>query len=180
MSIHVSRFPLNLEKAGVGVFVDSCRKCKSCKTGEEQYCTGTTGGLQSAAFTYNHQVGEEWLHGGYSKAIVVDENYSVHIPDNLDLSAAAPLLCASITVYSPIKHYGVRSNHAVGVLGLGGLGHLAVKLLAAMGCDVSVISTSAKKEALAKQLGAHNFIISSEESVKANAGTLDFIIDTGM
>ncbi len=117
--------------------------------------------------------------GGYAESIVVDEAYALHIPDNLDLAAAAPLLCAGITVWSPYVHYNVRSHHSVGVVGLGGLGHMAVKFAAAMGCDVAVISTSPKKEALAKELGAHKFIvISDEEAKKANQFSLDYIIDT--
>ena len=149
------------------------------------------------------------VYGGYSQTIVTDEAYTLHIPDNLDLAAVAPLLCAGTTVWSPFVHYGVRSHHAVGVVGLGGLGalllgcvcvhvrlfwarssdtqthttrtgHIAVKLLVAMGCDVHVISTSSKKEALAKELGAHHFVvISDEEAKKAHASKLDFIIDTG-
>ena len=104
----------------------------------------------------------------------------LHIPENLPLDAAAPLLCAGITVWSPFVHYGVRSHHSVGVVGLGGLGHMAVKFAVAMGCQVVVISTSPKKEALAKnELGAHGFVvISDEESKKKHVRTLDFIIDT--
>jgi len=120
------------------------------------------------------------LQGGYSNTIVVDEGYVLRIPENLPLDAAAPLLCAGITVWSPFVHYGVRSHHSVGVVGLGGLGHMAVKFAVAMGCQVTVISTSPKKEALAKtELGAHKFVvISDEESKKKGARTIDYIIDT--
>jgi uncharacterized zinc-type alcohol dehydrogenase-like protein len=130
------------DKAGVGVFVDSCRTCHSCKIGEEQYCSGD-GVLGSAVFTYNYKLPSgELVQGGYSQTIVVDEAYVLHIPDNLDLAASAPLLCAGITTWSPLVHYDVRGHHSVGVVGLGGLGHMAVKFLVALGCEVCHVCMS--------------------------------------
>ncbi|TFJ83700.1 hypothetical protein NSK_004804 [Nannochloropsis salina CCMP1776] len=166
-------------KVGVGVFVDSCRACANCRQGDEQYCTGN-GILNSAVFTYNHTLPDGTLvQGGYAQTVVVDEAYVLRIPDNLDLAAAAPLLCAGITVWSPFLHFGVRSHHTIGVVGLGGLGHMAVKFAVAMGCDVAVISHSPGKEALAKKLGAHHFIVISDEAAKsAHARTMDYIVDT--
>lgn len=163
------------ELAGVGCFVDSCRQCQSCKEGEEQYCEeGMTG-------TYNsYERGTKIpTYGGYSTTITVDENYVLHISDKLDLKGVAPLLCAGITTYSPLRYLGVTKGHKVGVLGLGGLGHMAVKFAAAFGAEVTMLSSSPSKEADAKKLGAHNFVLTSDkEQMKAHANTFDVILNT--
>ncbi|MBS1625209.1 MAG: NAD(P)-dependent alcohol dehydrogenase, partial [Bacteroidetes bacterium] len=161
--------------AGVGCFVDSCRTCPQCAAGEEQYCEkGMTG-------TYNSFERGTTIptYGGYSNNIVVDEQYVLRVSDKLDLSAVAPLLCAGITTYSPLRHVGVGKGHKVAVLGLGGLGHMAVKFAASFGAEVTMLSGSPSKEADAKKLGAHNFILTSDaEKMKAAAGSFDFILNT--
>lgn len=163
------------ELAGVGCFVDSCRQCQSCKDGEEQYCEeGMTG-------TYNsYERGTKIpTYGGYSTTITVDENYVLHVSDKLDLKGVAPLLCAGITTYSPLRYLGVTKGHKVGVLGLGGLGHMAVKFAASFGAEVTMLSSSPSKEADAKKLGAHNFVLTSDkEQMKAHANTFDVILNT--
>ncbi len=161
--------------AGVGCFVDSCRACQSCKEGLEQYCE------KGMVPTYNgyEKDGKTPTYGGYSSQIVVDESYTLHISSKLALERVAPLLCAGITTYSPIMHWKIGKGHRVGVLGLGGLGHMAVKIAAALGSEVTVLSTSKNKEADAKRLGAHHFALTSDESVlKSLRSHFDFIIDT--
>ena len=161
--------------AGVGCFVDSCRTCANCREGLEQYCDkGMTG-------TYNsyEKDGKTPTYGGYSSQIVVDEQYTLHIAPNLQLDRVGPLLCAGITTYSPIMHWKIGNGHRVGVLGLGGLGHMAVKFAAALGSEVTVLSTSKNKEGDAKKLGAHHFAHTANESVlKSLRNHFDFIIDT--
>jgi len=162
--------------AGVGCFVDSCRVCASCREGLEQYCEG--GGMVG---TYNSLERDKKTptYGGYSSQIVVDESYTLHIPSNLALERVAPLLCAGITTYSPLMHWKVSTGDRVGVLGLGGLGHMAVKLAASLGADVTVLSTSKKKEDDAKKLGAHHFALTSDTTVMSSLRNhFNFIIDT--
>jgi len=163
------------ELAGVGCFVDSCRKCSSCLEGEEQFCEeGMTG-------TYNsYERGTTTpTYGGYSTTITVDQNYVLHISDKLDLKGVAPLLCAGITTYSPLRYLKVGKGHKVAVLGLGGLGHMAVKFAASFGAEVTMLSTSPSKEADAKELGAHNFaLITDPAQMEAMANSFDFIINT--
>lgn len=166
--------------AGVGCFLDSCRNCEECKAGVEQYCTGPSG----FTGTYGSKRPEE-LHpggqtmGGYSSSIVVDENYVLHVPENLNCAAAAPLLCAGITCYSPFNFYGLKPGMKLGVVGLGGLGHMAVKIGKAMGAEVTVLSRSPNKMELAKGLGATNFLISTdEEQMKAATKSLNMIYDS--
>jgi uncharacterized zinc-type alcohol dehydrogenase-like protein len=164
------------ELAGVGCFVDSCRHCAECQAGLEMYCTD--GGMVA---TYNglERDGKTPTYGGYSTHVVVDENYTLHVSDKLPLEAVAPLLCAGITTYSPLKHWKIGKGSKVGVIGLGGLGHMAVKFGAAFGAEVTLFSTSPGKEADAKKLGAQKFALTSEpDTFKKMAGTLDFIIDT--
>lgn len=161
--------------AGVGCFVDSCRHCHSCNEGLEQYCENhlvvTYSGLEKD--------GKTVTQGGYSNQIVVDEKYTLKVPENLDLSRVAPLLCAGITTYSPMKEWKIGKGHRVGIVGLGGLGHMAVKLAASMGADVTVLSTSPEKEKDARELGAHNFKNTKDDEVmKEMADSFDFIIDT--
>lgn len=161
--------------AGIGCFVDSCRHCQSCLEGEEQYCEeGMTG-------TYNsYERGTKIpTYGGYSTSIKADEKYVLHISDKLPLKGVAPLLCAGITTYSPLRHLNVGKGHKVGVLGLGGLGHMAVKFAASFGAEVTMLSSSPSKEADAKKLGAHNFALTSDaEVMKSLANSFDFILNT--
>ncbi|MGO1070233.1 NAD(P)-dependent alcohol dehydrogenase [Lysobacter sp. CA199] len=163
------------DAVGVGCFVDSCRECAQCKAGEEQYCDqGMTG-------TYNsHERGTGApTYGGYSTRITVDQAYVLRIPESIPLDRAAPLLCAGITTYSPLKHYGVKAGDEVAVVGLGGLGHMAVKLAVAMGARVTVLSTSESKREAALALGAHAFAATREKGTfKALSRSFDFIIDS--
>ena len=161
--------------AGVGVMVDSCRVCKNCKEDLEQYCAeGMTG-------TYNaiERDGKTIAQGGYSTQIVVDEHYVLHISPKLDLKAVAPLLCAGITTYSPLRYTNVGKGTKVAIAGLGGLGHMGVKFAVAMGAEVSLLSTSPSKEADAKRLGAHNFVlIKDAEQRKQYKNYFDIILNT--
>src|SRR6187401_2449513 len=154
---HVTKFKAG-DYAAVGCMVDSCRECDYCKEGLEQYCEqGNTG-------TYNSpdkHLGTQ-TYGGYSENIVVDESFVLRVPENLDLAATAPLLCAGITTYSPLKHWKVGKGHKLAVLGLGGLGHMGVKFGVAFGAEVTVLSTSPAKEADAKKLGAHKFVVTTD------------------
>ena len=163
------------EIAGVGVFVDSCRECPSCKKGQEQYCD------EGFTPTYNgfYRDGKTPTFGGYSNQYVVDEDYALHIPFTTELGRVAPLLCAGITTYSPLRYAGVGPGHKVAVLGLGGLGHMAVKFAASFGAEVTMLSTSPSKEADAKRLGAHHFALSTDKGqMKALRGQFDFILNT--
>ena len=170
----VTKFKLG-DLAAVGCFVDSCRTCQSCKDGLEQYCE------KGLIVTYNgyEKDGKTPTYGGYSSQIVVDESYVLHISGKLALERVAPLLCAGITTYSPIMHWKMGKGHRVGVLGLGGLGHMAVKFASALGAEVTVLSTSKNKEVDARRLGAHHFALTSDVSVlKSLRSHFDFIIDT--
>ncbi|MGH9783726.1 MAG: NAD(P)-dependent alcohol dehydrogenase [Terriglobia bacterium] len=163
------------ELAGVGCFVDSCRVCASCKEGLEQYCEG------HLVLTYNGTEKDKKTptHGGYSSQIVVDENYTLKISPKLPPANVAPLLCAGITTYSPLRHFNVAPGQRVGVVGLGGLGHMGVKLAASMGAEVTALSTSKSKEQDARRLGAHDFVLSKDpQSLEAHANRFDFILDT--
>lgn len=163
------------DRVGVGCFVDSCRECEECRAGDEQYCTG--GGMVG---TYN-SVGRdgEPTQGGYSGAIVVDENYVLRIPDSISLDKAAPLLCAGITTYSPLRHWNAGPGRKIAVIGLGGLGHLAVKIAAAMGAEVTVLSQSLKKMEDGLRLGATDYRATSDrDTFKDLKGTFDLIINT--
>jgi uncharacterized zinc-type alcohol dehydrogenase-like protein len=169
-----SRFAVG-DMVGVGCFVDSCRECDPCRRGLEQFCEKT------AAYTYN---GTEMdratpTYGGYSTHVVVDERYVLKMPAGLEPSAAAPLLCAGITTYSPLRQWNCKKGDRVGVVGLGGLGHMAVKLAASMGADVTMLSTSRSKEKDARRLGASGFELSSDEATFTKlAGRFDLLIDT--
>lgn len=160
---------------GVGCFVDSCRECQPCKAGIEQFCEK---GMNS---TYNGTEKDKKTptYGGYSTEIVVDENYVLRIPSNLAPEKAAPLLCAGITTYSPLRHWKIKSGDKVAVIGLGGLGHMAVKLAAAMGAEVSVLSTSEKKKEDALRMGAKYFLNTSDKTLFSNyLKHFDFMINT--
>ncbi len=170
---HVKKFKVG-DMAGVGCLIDSCRTCPQCAAGDEQFCeNGSTG-------TYNGiDKNGEITYGGYSKQIVVDENFTLLIPANLDIKAVAPLLCAGITTYSPLRRWKVGPGQKVAIVGLGGLGHMAVKLAAAFGAEVTVLSTSDNKEVDAKRLGAHHFVNSrNAEKMKSLTGHFDFILNT--
>ncbi len=170
----VSKFKVG-DTAGIGCFVDSCRECTNCKNGHEQFC------MSMAAYTYN---GTEMdrvtkTYGGYSDKYVIDENYALKVTADGDLAGIAPLMCAGITTYSPLKRFNVGPGQKVGIVGLGGLGHMGVKIAVAMGAEVTIFSTSPSKEADAKALGAHHFVVTSDPNNLAPlAGTFNFILDT--
>jgi uncharacterized zinc-type alcohol dehydrogenase-like protein len=171
---HVKKFKVG-DFAGTGCLVDSCRVCENCKKDLEQYC------LNGNSQTYNglEQDHKTPTYGGYSNTIVVHEDFVLHIYPDMNLAATAPLLCAGITTYSPLRHWKVGKGHKLAVLGLGGLGHMGVKFGVAFGAEVTVLSTSPKKEADAKKLGAHHFVVTTDAAqVKAAIGSFDFILDT--
>src|SRR5690348_2425593 len=170
---HVTKFKVG-DHAAVGCMVDSCRECQYCKEGLEQYCEeGNTG-------TYNSpdkHLGTR-TYGGYSESIVVEEAFVLRVPENLDLAAVAPLLCAGITTYSPLKHWNVGPGKKVGIVGIGGLGHMGVKIAKAMGAEVIVFTTSSSKVEDAKRLGADDVVLSKDENQMARyAGKLHFVLD---
>jgi uncharacterized zinc-type alcohol dehydrogenase-like protein len=163
------------DRAAVGCMVDSCGVCDPCKQGREQFCE------KGCAFTYNgtEMDRETPTYGGYSQRVVVTERFVLAVPDRLDPAATAPLLCAGVTTYSPLRQWGCKKGDRVGVIGLGGLGHVAVKLAAAMGAEVTMFSTSPSKQADAARLGARGFALSTEPSTfQRLASSLDLIIDT--
>ncbi|HEY0740540.1 MAG TPA: NAD(P)-dependent alcohol dehydrogenase [Chryseosolibacter sp.] len=169
----VTRFNVG-DLAAVGCLVNSCRTCDNCKEGLEQYCTrGPVG-------TYNARDKDgSPTYGGYSNTIVTHEDFVLHVSDKLSLPAVAPLLCAGITTYSPLRHWKVGKGHKLAVLGLGGLGHMAVKFGVAFGAEVTVLSTSPSKERDARALGAHHFVATSDAAqVRSVKGSFDFILDT--
>ena len=167
----VTKFKVG-DRVGVGTFVDSCGSCDPCKRGMENYCR--TGNVQ----TYNgrHYDGEE-SYGGYAKDVVVKEHFVLKVPENLDYAAAAPLLCAGVTVWSPLKHWQVGPGMKVAIMGLGGLGHMAVKFAAAMGAETYVLGHSPNKAQDAKDMGATEYLITSE-SFESHKDTFDVILNT--
>ncbi|MDR6181966.1 NAD(P)-dependent alcohol dehydrogenase [Asaia bogorensis] len=169
----VSKFKVG-DLVGVGCMVDSCRECASCKEGLEQYCeVGFVG-------TYNGEdrQGRGITFGGYSKAVVVDQGFVLKVPENLELAAVAPLLCAGITTYSPLKHWKVGPGQRVGIVGLGGLGHMAVKFARAFGAEVVLFTTSQSKVEDGLRLGAHEVVLSKDpEAMAKETGRFDFILD---
>lgn len=187
----VTRFKAG-DVVGVGCMIDSCRACEPCREGDEQYCEGPNSWLA----TYNgpmvpgamavdgkNTYGHDNTFGGYSNVIVVREEFVLTIPEGLDPAAAAPILCAGVTTYSPLKHWGVQAGDKVGVVGLGGLGHMAVKLARAMGAEVTVFTTSEDKESAAKSLGATEVVLEKDAKKQSKqllpfAGTFDFILST--
>ena len=170
----VKKFAIG-DLVGVGCLVDSCRECDNCKKGLEQFCrNGSTG-------TYNgkDKVSGAITYGGYSNQIVVDENFVLKVSDKLPLAGVAPLLCAGITTYSPLRHWKVGKGHKVGVVGLGGLGHMAIKFASSFGAEVTMLSTSQGKEKDAARLGAQHFALTTDaDQVKKLYAKFDFIIDT--
>jgi uncharacterized zinc-type alcohol dehydrogenase-like protein len=179
---HVARFGAEVTRfkmgdiAAVGCLVDSCRTCANCRDGLEQYCDG------GVTWTYNSADKKRpgaMTFGGYSSAIVVDEHFCLRVPPSLDLAGAAPLLCAGITTYSPLRHWGAGPGRTVGVVGLGGLGHMAVKLSHALGAETVVFTSSPHKEADARRLGADTVVLTTDRAaMKARSPALDFIVDT--
>jgi uncharacterized zinc-type alcohol dehydrogenase-like protein len=169
----VTRFAVG-DRVGVGCMVDSCRECDNCKAGLEQYCLGGMTG------TYNDRdKSGEPTYGGYSTRIVVDENYVVRIPDSLSLDVAAPLLCAGITTYSPLRHWNAGPGKKVAVLGMGGLGHMAVKIAHALGAEVTVLSQSLRKKDDGLKLGADHYHATSDpQTFEDLAGSFDLILST--
>lgn len=161
---------------GVGCMVESCRTCPSCKEGLEQYCQ------KGAVFSYNSPdpvTADAVTYGGYSKSIVCDEKFVLRMPKNLDLAASAPLLCAGITTYSPLRHWGATKGKKVGIVGLGGLGHMGVKFAHAFGCHTVMFTTSPSKVEDGKRLGADEVVISKDEDqMVKHAGSFDFILNT--
>jgi uncharacterized zinc-type alcohol dehydrogenase-like protein len=170
----VKRFKVG-DIAAVGCMVDSDRSCPNCKAGLEQYCdTGFTGTYNSAD---KHLGG--MTYGGYSKSIVVDEYFVLHVPDKTNLAGVAPLLCAGITTYSPLHHWKVSKGQKVGIVGLGGLGHMGVKIAAALGAHVVLFTTSPNKKEDAQRLGAHEVVVSKNQNeMNRHLGSFDFILDT--
>jgi uncharacterized zinc-type alcohol dehydrogenase-like protein len=170
----VTKFKVG-DQIGVGVFVDSCRECSSCKAGLEQYC------LQGMTGTYNNyeRDGKTLAQGGYSDSFVVDQDYAVTIPKNLDMAGVAPLLCAGITLYSPLKNWGAGPGKKVGVIGLGGLGHMGLKFSAALGAHTTVFSHSPNKESDARKMGADDFVVTSNPKDLAKLDkSFDLILNT--
>ena len=160
---------------GVGCMVDSCRHCEACAQDLEQYC------LEGPTMTYAtpDRIDGSNTMGGYSNSIVVSEHFVVRIPEKLDLAAAAPILCAGITTYSPLKHYGVKAGDKVGILGMGGLGHMGIKFAKAMGAEVTLFTRSASKAEEGRRQGADHVIVSTDAAqMKAAAGQFDFLLDT--
>jgi len=170
----VSKFKVG-DRIGVGVFIDSCRECASCKAGLEQYChQGMTG-------TYNNyeRDGKTLAQGGYSDVFVVDQDYAVSIPENLDMAGVAPLLCAGITLFSPLKNWGAGPGKKVGIIGLGGLGHMGVKFSAALGAHTTVFSHSPGKESDARKMGADDFVVTrNPDDLSKLAKDFDLILNT--
>lgn len=169
------------QRVGVGCLVDSCQSCHNCTHDDEQYCSG------GPVFTYNDNYKHDRsgddkdkpTYGGYSNSIVVNKNFVVNVPENLDFAGAAPLLCAGITTYEPLIRFGLRPNHKLAVAGLGGLGHMAVKFGKAFGAHVTVLSRSESKREAALELGADAFVITTdEEEAKSAASSFDMIVDT--
>ncbi|KAA5956560.1 MULTISPECIES: NAD(P)-dependent alcohol dehydrogenase [unclassified Pantoea] len=170
---NVTKFSVG-ETVGVGVMVDSCRECHFCKQHEEQYC--------EAGFTPTYNGTDKYTgnttFGGYAQHVIADQNFVVTVPDNLALNAVAPLLCAGVTVWSPLQHFNVKAGDRVGVIGLGGLGHMAVKLASALGAEVTLFTTSPAKGADARRLGASNVVISRDAAQMAGClASLDIILD---
>lgn len=170
---HVKNFKVG-DLAGVGCMVDSCRECQHCKDGLEQFCE--PGNTMTFNSPDSHLGGQ--TYGGYSESVVVDENFVLHISDKLDLAGVAPLLCAGITTYSPLKHWKVGPGQRVGIVGIGGLGHMGIKIAKAMGAHVVVFTTSLSKTEDAKRLGADEVVLSTDpEQMSKYASSLHFILD---
>jgi uncharacterized zinc-type alcohol dehydrogenase-like protein len=163
------------DTVGVGCMVDSCRTCSSCESGLEQYCSEGMTGTYNGVDRHDGSI----TYGGYSDSVIVSERFVVKVPEKLDPAAAAPILCAGITTYSPLRHFGVKAGHKVGVIGMGGLGHMGVKFAKALGAEVTIFTRSESKVAEAKRQGADHVVISTDrDQMKAAAETYDFMLDT--
>lgn len=170
----VTKFSVG-QRIGVGVFIDSCRTCSSCLSGLQQYCEN---GMTATYNTYERD-GKTIAFGGYSNDFVIDADYAVHVPENLELSGVAPLLCAGITLYSPLKHWGAREGMKVGIVGLGGLGHMGVKFAKTLGAEVTVFSHSPNKEVDARAMGATDFVVTKDpQNLKLRKRQFDLILNT--
>ncbi len=174
----VTKFSVG-DVVGVGCMIDSCGQCTSCTEGDENYCEGPV----SWTATYNGHMKPDGsgfnTFGGYSTSLVVKESFVLSIPDALDIKAAAPILCAGVTTYSPLRHWNTKPGDKVGIVGLGGLGHMAVQLAKAMGAEVTVLTTDEDKRAAAVALGAHEVLLSSDKkAMKAHEAAFDFILVT--
>jgi len=170
---HVHKFKIG-DTVGVGCMVDSCRECQYCEEGLEQYCEPGMIGTYGSPDKY---LGTQ-TYGGYSESVVVNENYVLSIPENLDMAATAPLLCAGITTYSPLRHWNVGPGKKVGIVGIGGLGHMGIKIAKAMGAHVVAFTTSESKFAEAQRLGADEVVLSKDaDQMAAYRGKLHFILD---
>lgn len=170
----VTRFKVG-DRAAVGCMVDSCQQCAPCTAGNEQFCQKGMTGTYSAP----DRIDRTMTKGGYSDHVIVREEFVLTLPDTLDIARSAPLLCAGITTYSPLRKFGVGADSKVAIVGLGGLGHMGVKLAAAMGANVTMVTTSPEKGKDARELGAHEVLISSDgAAMSAAAGKFDFILDT--
>ena len=174
----IQKFKLN-DIVGVGCMIDSCQSCKSCTSGEEQYCLGPVG----PTMTYNGYFKADGTnfntYGGFSSHLVVKENFLLSIPDQLEISSAAPIVCAGVTTYSPLKHWGIKSGDSVGIIGIGGLGHMGVMIAKAMGATVTAITSSEDKRGAAMLLGADHVIISDDlDHMKVHEATFDFLLCT--
>ncbi len=168
----VSKYAVG-DRVGVGCMVDSCRECAHCKAGEEQYC------LKGNVGTYGGTLDGKPTDGGYSEKIVVDENYVLGIPEGIELDVAAPLLCAGITLYSPLKHWGAGPGKKVAIVGMGGLGHVGVKIAHALGAEVTVLSQTLSKKSDGERFGAdHYYATSDDATFETLAGTFDLIVNT--
>lgn len=170
---NVTKFKVG-DLAGIGCIIDSCRQCEHCHDGEEQFCEKGWTVVFNSPDTKHGGV----TYGGFSESIVVDENYVVHIPETLDLPSAAPILCAGITVYSPLKHWGAAQGKNIGIIGIGGLGHMAIKIAKAMGAYVTVFTTSQNKADDAKRLGADAIILSTDVKQMDKCPKQHMILDT--
>jgi len=171
---HVKKYKAG-DTVGIGCLVESCRECDNCKNEQEQYC------LKGSTYTYSspEKGGDGFTYGGYSNQIVCNEDFVLKVNDKLPLDKVAPLLCAGITTYSPLRKWKVTAGQRVAILGLGGLGHMGVKFAAAFGAEVTVLSTSASKKDDAMKLGAHRFVLTTDEGqVLASQNYFDFILDT--
>ena len=163
------------DTVGVGCMVDSCRSCSACESGLEQYCLDGMTGTYNGVDRHDGSI----TFGGYSDNVVVSERFVVKVPENLDPASAAPILCAGITTYSPLRHYGVKAGDKVGVIGMGGLGHMGVKFAKALGAEVTIFTRSESKVAEAKKQGADHVVISTDDGqMEAAAETFDFMLDT--
>jgi uncharacterized zinc-type alcohol dehydrogenase-like protein len=170
---HVTKFKVG-DMAAIGCIVDSCRECQYCKEGLEQFCEPGNTIVFGSADKY---LGGR-TYGGFSESIVADENYVLHVPDSLDPASAAPLLCAGITTYSPLRHWNAGPGKSVGIVGIGGLGHMAIKIAKAMGAHVVVFTTSSSKADDARRLGADNVVLSTDADMMKQQPKLDLILDT--